>query len=306
MDDLAAVSFAALGTTAVVSAPAGRIDSATEAVRTELGDIDRACSRFRDDSDLSRLNAAPGTWVRVAPLLVTAVEVALRAADLTGGMVDPTLGGLMIRLGYDRDFGDLRFDGEPVLRSSTWIWTRDWRDIDVRRDRSEIRIPRGISLDLGSTAKALAADRAAERASETTAAPVLVSLGGDVAVAGDAPEGGWPVGIADHHASTPEPGETVAIVSGGLASSSTTARRWLRGGQSFHHLIDPRTGAPAVEVWRTVSVCAATCVDANTASTASIVLGEDAPRWLSGQDLPARLVRRAGDVERVAGWPEAA
>jgi thiamine biosynthesis lipoprotein len=299
------VSFGALGTTAVVSA-ASHVDRAAAEVRTELAEIDRACSRFRDDSDLSRVNAAPGTWIRISPLLVTAIEVALRAAELTDGMVDPTLGGVMIRLGYDRDFGELPFDGEPVTPSSTWTWTRDWRDVEVRHDSSEVRIPPGVSLDLGSTAKALAADRAASRAAGTVGAPVLVSLGGDVAVAGDAPDGGWPIGIADHHASSPERGETVAIASGGLASSSTTARRWTRGGVTFHHLIDPRTGAPASEVWRTASVCAGTCVDANTASTASIVLGEDALGWLARQELPARLVRRSGVVERVAGWPEAA
>jgi FAD:protein FMN transferase len=133
---------------------------------------------------------------------------------------------------------------------------------------------------------------------------VLVSLGGDIAVAGDAPRDGWIVGLADAHDAPPEPGSSVAITSGGLATSSTTVRRWERGGTTHHHILDPRDGRAAPEVWRTVSVAAATCVDANIASTAAIIRGEAAPSWLEGLGLPARLVRTDGRVERTAGWPE--
>jgi thiamine biosynthesis lipoprotein len=181
-----------------------------------------------------------------------------------------------------------------------------WRLVEIRHDRWQIRAPRGVRLDLGSTAKALAADRAASRAADVVSGGVLVSLGGDIAVAGGVPEGGWLIGIADDHGGDPEPGETVGIFSGGLATSSTTVRRWARGGLPVHHIVDPRTGLPAREVWRTVSVTAASCVDANTASTAAIVLGEDAPDWLASHALPARLVRPDGDITRVGGWPERA
>jgi thiamine biosynthesis lipoprotein len=88
-----------------------------------------------------------------------------------------------------------------------------------------------------------------------------------------------------------------------MATSSTLARRWRRGHASVHHLLDPRTGLPADETWRTASVCAATCVDANAASTAAIVLGALAPAWLWERDLAARLVASDGRVMRVAGWP---
>jgi thiamine biosynthesis lipoprotein len=90
---------------------------------------------------------------------------------------------------------------------------------------------------------------------------------------------------------------------GGLATSSTAVRRWRRGGTSYHHLLDPRTGRPAEPVWRTVTVTAASCVDANTASTAAIVRGRRAPGWLDALGLPARLVDASGAVRRVAGWP---
>ncbi len=299
-------SFRALGTSAIVVAEADRIDAARAEVERELADIDRTCSRFRADSDLSRANLAEGEWVAVDDLLVTAVEVALRAARITGGLLDPTIGEVMIGLGYDRDFAAIP-SGDPDLPLTyRRIPFEGWRLVQVDHERSRMRVLRGLQLDLGSTAKALAADRAAVRAAEAVGGGVLVSLGGDVAVAGDIPPCGWSIGIGDDHAGPGDPGETVSIVSGGLATSSTTVRRWSRGGSVLHHIIDPRTGLPAREVWRTVSVHAATCVDANTASTAAIILGEDAPTWLSRQGLPARLVHRDGRILRVGGWPERA
>ncbi len=165
-------------------------------------------------------------------------------------------------------------------------------------------MPPGTELDLGATAKALAADRGAAAAHAAAGCGVLVSLGGDVAVAGDAPAGGWPVRIADDHAAPLDtPGPTVALAVGGLASSGTAVRRWRAGGTELHHVVDPRTGRPAVTPWRTVTVAAATCVDANVAGTASVVLGDAAPAWLEERRLPARLAPAAGEPVCVAGWP---
>lgn len=135
---------------------------------------------------------------------------------------------------------------------------------------------------------------------------VLVSLGGDVAVAGLPPDEGWHVQIAENsRAPITRDGETIAIRSGGVATSSTTVRRWRRGGIELHHIIDPATGLPAIGPWRTVSVVAGNCVDANIAATAAIVRGVAATAWLELAGLPARLVDRSGDVRRVGGWPPA-
>ena len=103
--------------------------------------------------------------------------------------------------------------------------------------------------------------------------------------------------------STRHPLEIVAIDSGGLATSSTTVRRWRRGDVVVHHLLDPRSGRPAEGPWRTASAVAATCVDANVAATAAIVLGSDAVAWLESTALPARLVADDGSICRVNGWP---
>jgi len=111
----------------------------------------------------------------------------------------------------------------------------------------------------------------------------------------------------DHRAGPDDPsssGQTVRIRAGGLATSTVTVRRWRRGATTVHHIVDPRTGRPAEEVWRTVSVAAASCLAANTASTAAIILGDAAPSWLEGRTLPARLVRTDGRAVRAAGWPE--
>ena len=170
-----------------------------------------------------------------------------------------------------------------------------------------LRLPPGVRLDLGATAKAWAADRAATRIAAATGGGVLVSLGGDVAVSGRAPDGGWRIRVQDV-SGRPEdpptgPSAVVAIRTGGLATSSTAARRWRRGGDILHHILDPRTGLPAAVVWRTVSVAAATCTDANIASTAAIIRGRAAPAWLTELGLPSRLVDEAGRVHTVAGWP---
>jgi thiamine biosynthesis lipoprotein len=241
--------------------------------------------------------------VVIGPYLLAALEVALTAAAATGGAVDPSVGRALRLAGYDRTFSLVRLrDGRLVHLSSApgGAWCR----IEIDRERGTARIPAGVELDLGATAKALAADRAARAAAEATADGVLVSLGGDVAVAGDPPDSGWSVGIADDHAAPfPADGPAVAVQSGGLATSGTCVRNWATASGRAHHIIDPRTGAPADTPWRTVSVAAASCVDANTASTAAMVFGEEAPNWLAQRRLPARLVGNDGCVVCVAGWP---
>jgi thiamine biosynthesis lipoprotein len=136
---------------------------------------------------------------------------------------------------------------------------------------------------------------------------VLVSLGGDTAVAGEAPGDGWRIRVQDRTALPGEPAvgpsQVVTIRDGGLATSSTAARRWRRGGDVLHHILDPRTGRPAAPVWRTVSVAAATCADANTAATAAVIRGRQALPWLTSLRLPARLVALDGAVHTLAGWP---
>jgi FAD:protein FMN transferase len=294
----------ALGTTAIVVVRRSEhLPQARASLLRELQAVDVACSRFRDDSELVRLNRHAGDELEVSPYLLTALEVALTAAEATNGAVDPTVGEALRLAGYDRTFAlvGLR-DGRLVQVSAAP--GGGWRRIEIDREQRTVRIPDGVEVDLGATAKALAADRAARSAAKVTGDGVVVSVGGDVAVAGAAPDEGWSVGLADDHAAPFPAGPAVSLRSGGLATSGTCVRNWATASGRAHHIIDPRTGTPAVTPWRTVSVAAASCVDANTASTAAIVLGEVAPEWLAARRLPARLVREDGEVVRVAGWPD--
>jgi FAD:protein FMN transferase len=289
-------------------------------VERELERIDFACSRFRPDSELTRANVCTGRTVRVDPLLIEAVELALRAAELTDGHVDPTIGRALELAGYDRDWrllpavGTHQTEGQLSYSSARSSHTvgllatvrSGWRAVAVDHERSTLRIPRGVKIDLGATAKAWAADRASRAVYGATDRGVLVSLGGDISTAGPAPAQGWRIHVTDDHRSGPgAPGQTISIASGGLATSSTTVRRWRHEGRVMHHIIDPFTGAPADSVWRTVSVAAGDCADANIAATAAILRGRDAPGWLARMGLPARLVGRDGEVRTVGSWPHA-
>jgi len=297
------LSFRALGTTAVIVAADRACEGAAcAAVERELDAIDRACSRFRPDSELSRVNRAGGERVAIGPLLLEALRVALDAARSSGGLVDPTVGRTLRTSGYDSTFRVVAARDGNTFRAE-FCAVPGWQTIELDEDAATVRVPAGVELDLGATAKALVCDRAATAAA-AVAGGALVGLGGDIAVAGAAPAGGWPVRIADDHAAPLDaPGPTVALEAGGLATSSTTVRRWRSGAVELHHLVDPRTGRPAESPWRTISVAAKTCVDANVASTASFLL-DDAPAWLEARRLPARLVTLDGDSIAVAGWPE--
>ena len=297
------VSFGALGSTAVVavSDPAV-LQRARERVEQVVDRFDLACSRFRDDSELIALNGSAGTPVRVSPLLLEAVEAALRAARVTDGDVDPTVGEALIALGYDRDFDEIGAAGATATRIAS---VPGWQTVKVDHAAGTVSTARGVVLDLGATAKALAADHAAADAGAVIGdAGVLVSLGGDLSIVGPAPPDGWRVRVTDDHRSdVTAPGQWITLRAGALATSSTTVRRWETDGGSAHHLLDPATGRPVASPWRTVSVTAASCLDANIASTAAIIKGERAPEWLESLGLPSRLVRTDGTVRRVAGWP---
>ena len=293
----------ALGTGAVVCVtdPDALRDARRELVR-ELREVDLLASRFRGDSQLAALNRRAGECVCVSRLLFEAVALAIEIARRTGGLVDPTVGRALRLAGYDQTFVAVRARGGSFLPVSHL--SPGWRNVELVPERLEIGIPSGVELDIGATAKAAAADSVAAAVHRMTGSGVLVSLGGDLAVAGPEPTGGWPIRLADHHdAPLSSAGPVVALSGGGLATSGVIVRRWpVRGGER-HHIIDPRTGSSAVTPWRTVTATGATCVDANAASTAALVLGAEAPAWLGRRGFSARLVRHDGSTVFVGDWP---
>jgi thiamine biosynthesis lipoprotein len=265
-------------------------------VDVELDAIEAAVSRFRSDSEINALAASAGRPTQVSEVLADLLDAALTAARLTDGDVDPTIGAAIVALGYDRDFAAL--DRDQPLAVSVSVPAR-WSMVEL--DGRVVTLPPGLVLDVGATAKAVAADRCAQRVNRATGCGVLINLGGDIATAGPAPDGGWQVLVHDDE---DDPGCSVALPAGAaLATSSTVRRRWRRGEDWFHHILDPRTGRSADPDWRTVSVGAQTCFAANTVSTAAIVRGWRARDWIRDLGMPARLVDPDRRVHHIGGWP---
>ncbi len=261
--------------------------------------LDLAASRFRADSELSAANARAGRPVRVGPVLRDALAATLAMAEATGGLVDPTIGRALVDAGYDRTFGLVPAGHGRLMAVAQPRPT--WRDVLLSPDADGgwLTAPAGCLLDLGAIAKAWLADTVAALGAGPGVG-VLVDLGGDISVAGPPPRHGWLVGL-------PEGGDgqrLVSITSGGIATSSRDVRAWRSADGPAHHIIDPRTGLPARSPWRSVTVHAASAVEANAASTAALVLGEQAVAWLSQAHLAARLVPvDGGPAVRVGPWP---
>ena len=272
---------------------------ATEDLVALLARVDAAASRFRADSALSRANAqrrtsGPGPAPagrpgrrrprrrRAPPTAPSTPHSASRCTASATTATSPPCCTPASR------------PAAPAAPHSG-----SWRSVRLHREAGLLTVPVGTALDLGATAKAWTADHAARTLAARYGTAVLVELGGDVAVAGDHPEG-WTVQVAEHEGG---PGQLVTLRHGGLTTSTTTVRTWEYGAERVHHILDPRTGRPADGPWRTATVWADSALIANTASTAAIVLGEDAEPWLTRHGLAARLVARDGTVTTTAGWP---
>ncbi|MGV1008286.1 MAG: FAD:protein FMN transferase [Dermatophilaceae bacterium] len=280
-------------------APAG------ELAETVLAELDMVASRFRPDSEVSRIAevAADGdVVVVVSPLLGGCIEAALHAADITDGVVDPTVGRALVACGYDADLAVVRRRAahERPGEGEVVSVVPGWRTMRYDPGTRVLAVPSGSLLDLGATAKAFAADVIAARLAQQLPGGFLVNLGGDIAVSGELPGAGWEIGVADHQGVTRQ-----VVVSTGqaVATSSTQVRTWTHGSEKRHHILDPCTGRTAASVWAQVSCAGTSAVEANAASTAAIILGADAPAWLQGCGIPARLDAVDGSVVVTPGWP---
>jgi FAD:protein FMN transferase len=247
-------------------------------IRALFEERDSVFSRFREDSELRRVNSAGG-GVLVSPSFAQAVEAALWARDVTEGLVDPTLGSAIAAAGYDRDFAELVPDPRPAGPAAPA------RPGAVSLLGRVLVLRGGAQLDLNGVVKAMAVDDA----TALLDGPGFVSAGGDLATRGE-------VDVA-----LPRCG-AVRLHAGGLATSGRTKRHWQRGGEEQHHLIDPATGLPASGPWEEVTVCGATCLAADVAAKAAFLLGETGPAWLDAHGLPGRLVAVDGAVLENESW----
>jgi len=279
--------------------------AATALVDWLLGEIEDACSRFRSDSELMTLARDADGTAELSPLLAELMADAIDAARETDGAVDPTLGSVLAGLGYDRDIAEVqRRQPQPPGRTPVVVVRRaaGWRSLSLEGRR--LQVPPGLQLDLGATAKAGAADRCARLVASCLETGVLVSLGGDIATAGPAPEGGWQVVVQDLPNDAPQ--QITLAAGAGVATSSSAKRAWTQDGVRRHHLVDPATRLPAEGPWRSITVVAPTCLRANTATTAAMVKGDGALAWLRSTGLPARLVSSQGALVTLGGWPKEA
>ena len=282
------------------SADAASVRRAEQILTREVARLERAASRFRSDSEISGVNRAAGQWAPASSLLVELVEVALAAAESTGGLVDPCLGRQVDAAGYRSwaagDVAVLPAAGTDPAHGGSW------REVEVSAGR--VRIPAGVALDLGATAKAWLADEVAERIADELGLDVIANMGGDLRVIAEAP--GWVVS-ADHEVpGVPE--RAIGITDGGLATSGQGRRRWLTTSGPAHHLIDPRTGRSADTGWWAVSALAASATAANVAATAGMLLDGDAPAWFAERGLHGLFTRWSGSgratAHTVGQWPE--
>jgi FAD:protein FMN transferase len=275
---------------------AAALPEAERVTRGWLDAVDVAASRFREDSEVRRLASTGARGQQISALLAELIRVALGAAALTDGDVDPTLGNALLRLGYTGSAAPSAELAEAVFRQRRCHWS------DIRLVGEQLWLPQGLLLDLGATAKAHTADLVAEAIAERLGVGVLLSLGGDLRVAGEqTPDDGWVVGIKDGPA---EPSAAVRLTGArGVATSSTLHRTWQHQGSALHHVLDPATCRPATRVWRTATVAADTCLLANTISTACLVRGLRAPALLAETGLAGRLVAADGAVRNVGGFP---
>jgi thiamine biosynthesis lipoprotein len=273
------------------------LGAACGALKALMDRVDKAASRFRPDSELSVVNTRAGRMVPASRLLVDLVDVSLVAASISGGAVDPTVGAAVVAAGYDQDIETVR--RRLPQAAGVTAPAVGWKHVQLNRKLAMVGVPKGGALDLGATAKAWTADRAALVLSKRHGCAVLVEIGGDLRAAGS-PAEPWVIKVAEREG---DAGVPVTLSHGGLTTSTRTARSWPTSTGQAHHVIDPRTGEPANGPWRTASVWAPTAVRANTFSTAIVATGEAALGRLTLAGHPARLVADDGEITELAGWP---
>jgi FAD:protein FMN transferase len=275
-----------------LGARAGTLQRGVEA----LHELERRWSRFRPDSEISRLNAAGGRPVAVSPATTTLVSLAVEGWQATGGRYDPTVLDAMIAAGYDRSFSDLHSDSPTSATPAGPTPGCDGMTVD--HDRGIVQLPPAVHLDPGGIGKGLAADLVAAMLRADGAAGALVNVGGDIRVIGEAPPAGWGVDV-----DLPGIGDTrLALRDAGVATSGTHRRRWRRDGTERHHLVDPVTGSSAVIPFVGATVVAGSAWWAEILTKAVLLAGsvDDAARTVAGAGAAGLLVDHHGQLHPLA------
>lgn len=287
-----------MGTTISLLLPENSAELGLQIVRDLFSEWEQTLSRFLPDSELSRLNQQAGTPVVVGDLLYSVLTTALTAAQATEGVYDPALLDQLIQAGYDRTFDDLpdmRF--APVFPGAPG---GGWRGIQVDPGRQRVTLPAGIKLDFGGIAKGMAVDAALEELDANGIDTALVNAGGDLAVLGLPPDTDqWPIAVPGWNQFW-----TIPLHHGAMATSGIARRHWRQGNTLQHHLLDPRTGAPAQSDLWSVTVVADRCEQAEVAAKVAFILGSlQGADFLRKHRIAGLLVHQDGAWETVEPWP---
>ncbi|MCB9139984.1 MAG: FAD:protein FMN transferase [Caldilineaceae bacterium] len=252
-----------------------RADNALSLAERFFRQSEARLSRFRPHSELSRLNQAAGEPFHASQTLYDLVQSALAWRETTGGIFDPTLLHNLIAWGYDRTFTDItaaQADGHapavPPARARPPV-----APAVQLGDQRQITLPAGVGLDLGGIAKGWTIQQAAYRLHRW--GPCLIDAGGDIACLGKPPAGPWLVPVEDPL----EPELDIAVLSltdQAVATSSRAYRRWMQGDSPAHHLLDPRTGAPAETTVLSATVAGERLPDVEIHAKTALILGEEA------------------------------
>ncbi len=296
---LAGIRFEALGTQVEVFSDAA--ESLASQLRSLVAEYEARFSRFRANSELQQLCRTAGAEVAVSDDMFDVLSLAARFWEETSGIFDPLVRPSLEAAGYDRTFHAVEpSSAAPAPPPLTQPHT--FGDAQLNAARRSVRLPHGASLDLGGIAKGWIVDRLGDFMANY--GPFLVDIGGDMVARGDGPDGGpgWLLSIAD-----PEHSDLdlawLRLRDRAIATSTTMRRRWQRNGQWLHHIIDPRTGAPAFAGVTQVTTVAATAVEADICAKTAIVLGEARGLdWLEARDEQALLVTERGPVATLR-WP---
>jgi thiamine biosynthesis lipoprotein len=282
------------------------IAASTLAMRAEavVAHLESLWSRFRSDSELMVLNEHAGHAHGVGPDTFSLIAASIDAWRLTGGLFNPTVLDDLIAAGYDRNFTELdEGEGNAIAPTVQPARGRDAVSPDsiiLDAERAFVTLPEDVNLDLGGIAKGAAADTAAGVLERGGALGACVDLGGDIAVFGDRCDGQpWLIAVDD----PAEPGSDLAMIHldrGAVATSSRARRRWVHAGKEAHHLIDPRTGEPAVTDLLAVSVVASGAMWAEVYAKAALIAGSvEGERLLRSAELPALFVSEGGELRFV-------
>jgi FAD:protein FMN transferase len=288
-----------MGTDVAVTVPEGA-GEAQDATFDLFGQWEATLSRFRPDSELAYLNDhSGGAPVRVSQLLFAVTTLALEAARASGGLYDPTVLRALEAAGYDRSFELLPLDAGGAMPRAL---LRGWRHVELCAAERTVRLPAGVGLDFGGIAKGMAVDAAVALVAAMGVERALVDGGGDLRVRGlPAGADSWPVAVP-----TPYGVRLVRLARGAVATSGIGRRRWRQRGRLMHHLIDPRSGRPALSGLWSVSVAAQTTAIAEVAAKAAFLLGpEEGSRWLEGRGLAGLFVPMNGPARAAGSWPRA-